>query len=1253
MKPWKNKKYFWEYALLFFAILIFAISFILRERIINKTSLSSQAKYFEKEIKKSENDFAQVLKDSALLTRLIQAKESFEDIISLYQKTYFFYIYNETGNNQYLRMWSTGRVLPTKDLLAGPPIKKMSLLPNGYYYVIKQPLPNRPDFFVYCLILVKLNFFIETEYFRNTFAFNKSLDKTVDISFEPTPYPVKALDGKTQFYFKQKPNSQLNRDNDLSLGLRLTGLLLFFLSLYLLLSKHYTQWNTFANIYIFLACLITFRILAYVTNIIFDHRRLTIFDADIYGPNIFLPSLGDFLINSILFCWLAVFLWNRIVSWPNKKIETYSESKRKIIGFTFLLLLVLATFAIAYMIRSIIADSKISFDVTNFFSLNYHTAIGFVILVCLSLGFYYLSKLLFFCIFDIFKKSKLLIYLSISVLGLLFISVFVDKTTVDFYLPCLLWLIIYTLLFSYDEKINALFQFNISGIILWIFIFSISIAFLMLTEINRAELASRRTYIEKLATQTDPASDRLISIANRYLDDNFFRQNFNRLYNETENSVIRDSIASRNYWGYLNQYNTSIYFYDSLNHPLYNPDGNTLETLNSVIKLQSKPTSFSDIYFYEFGYDKFSYITRRIIRNADSSLKGSVFIISNPKKFGGASISPELFRQAEQWELSNSPIYQYAIYKDGILTESSKNYPFTYSLTKEQLPLKRFEIREENGYNELWYMQDINKTIVISRKSQKLLEAITLFSYIFGTFLIVIALISLFSIVLRSITNNKRFDTGKLIFSSIRSQIHGTYILIIIFSFLVIGVASISFVYSRYENVNNEKLSRTLNIMLNELQTRHGIDSLISNEHSLTNSSVKSENLGVLIKTISNIHGVDVNIYDLTGNLRATSQPDVYNRGILSKQISPRAFYQMLRLRKIEHYQKESISNLSYTTIYGPIRNREGQIFAFLSIPYFTSQLELNQEISDFFVTLINLIAFIFVITGMIAMLIANRITKSFKLISNKMKEVSLSKVNEPIIWQRDDEIGELVKEYNKMVIKLQESANSIVKSERDVAWREMARQVAHEIKNPLTPMKLSLQYLQKAINEGNPNIQELTSRVSKTIVEQIDHLAKIAADFSQFANINTSNKRILNLHEIIQPLIEIHSKNADIQLKWMPIKGELNIIADKTQMNRLFSNLLVNAFDACAGKENCKIEFKEKIDKNNVIISISDNGSGIPDEMKNKIFIPNFTTKSSGTGLGLAMCKNIVEQSGGAIWFETVINEGTTFFVTLPLIDS
>jgi signal transduction histidine kinase len=679
---------------------------------------------------------------------------------------------------------------------------------------------------------------------------------------------------------------------------------------------------------------------------------------------------------------------------------------------------------------------------------------------------------------------------------------------------------------------------------------------------------------------------------------------------------------------------------------LFNEDSTSYEALMTMIS-QSAPTRIPDIYYYENSFDKFTYITKRGVKNDAGEKIGSMFIISNPKKYSSDALFPELFKQLKQGDAGNSPIYSYAIYTNKRLVSPSNKYSFATSLTEDEIPKDEFVKRTNGDFDELWYRASNEKIVVMARKRDTIIETITLFSYIFCSFLFLVAFVQFISLILKTGYNPK--GLRKLLQFNIRSQVHSTIIFISVLSFLVIGVATISFFISRYNRNNSDKLSRTMKIMVNEMQKKQSdystFDDVIKIYDSIDNNALKK-----LVDEVSDIHDVDVNVYDLDGNLKVSSEPNVYRKGVLSTKMDPSAFYHLNRLRQVQHAQEERIANLSYLSIYAPVRDEDGKVYAYLNIPYFASQRELSQEISNFLVAIINLNAFIFLIAGVIALFITNRITRSFSIISDKMKEMNLGKMNEAIVWNRDDEIGELVKEYNKMVAKLGESATALAKSEREGAWREMARQVAHEIKNPLTPMKLSIQYLQKAINNDQPNVKELSGSVAKTLVEQIDHLSKIAADFSQFANIGNVSVELFDLHDVIGSLKDLYRPNPNVEIDWRPVPDKVMLRADKTQMNRLFTNLFSNAIEACVGNGICRIEVNEEQINETIKISVKDNGEGIAPEMQSKIFIPNFTTKSSGTGLGLAMCKGIVEQAKGKIWFETGEGRGTTFYVELPV---
>lgn len=274
---------------------------------------------------------------------------------------------------------------------------------------------------------------------------------------------------------------------------------------------------------------------------------------------------------------------------------------------------------------------------------------------------------------------------------------------------------------------------------------------------------------------------------------------------------------------------------------------------------------------------------------------------------------------------------------------------------------------------------------------------------------------------------------------------------------------------------------------------------------------------------------------------------------------------------------------------------------------------------------------------------------KSFNVVIERFEKLNLSK-NELIDWPYDDEIGVLVDEYNKMVKKVEENAMLMAQTERETAWREMAQQVAHEIKNPLTPMKLNIQYLQQALKNKQENITELTGKVSESLIEQIDNLSYIASEFSNFAKMPEARPEHIDVNHLITAASELFLNDNTVKVTIEKFEHPVIVLADKSQMQRVFTNLLQNGVQSIPEGRQGKITLSVKKDRGHALISFADNGTGINNEVIEKIFQPYFTTKTSGTGLGLAMTKRIIEFWAGEIWFETKEGIGTTFYIKLPL---
>ncbi|MBC8035078.1 MAG: GHKL domain-containing protein [Chitinophagaceae bacterium] len=1229
---------------------LFTLAFIITNYWYKTNTPQYLRSAIEDHIRDQEKDFDKLLKNDELITKIAEKRYDEQELTSLIEKPYSFFIYKVDGfGSVTLTFWSSQIILPVIELLSDVKNNQFVSLINGQYEFISKEITTSKGekLLAAALIPIHKEYFIQNNNLRKEFVNFPEAEKNVAISENETAYPVKSSFGNVLFYLQQKPDTGQIHVNGLSMAFIVSAVIFLMIFIYntgLAIAEHlgYMKGILFFTVSVFLL-----RLLTYLFPVL-GLRQYDLFDPGVYSSGFILSSLGDLLINVLLFCWTILFV----------KRVTEGRSLAKFLNTKWywplllgnILLLVVATFASSTVIQSLISDARISFNVTNFFSLDLYSFAGFLVLAAIAFSYFFLSQVILGLISPLKEKYKYITYLLIAITGLLVLTIVPAKSNVELNLYVLLWLLGYVWMMERNVFAGFYSKFYISEVLFWLFIFSISISVIIIYQNQKIELEQRKRTAERLATQADPSGERILSIALTYFDNDFLNSNYYRFKAAASNAYLKDSIVNKNFVAYLNKYDTQIYTFDSTETPLFNDEPVSFDTLNTIYQIEGRKTSFDGLRSFEKAFDKFAYIYRKEIKDTTGNTTGYFFVYSEPKKYKSGALVPELFRPKKEFVPEYSPDYSYAIYKNNKLINFYNDYPFPTLLRKDQVPTKDFGQRKKGDYNELWF-SDGDRVVVYVKKDNFLLEGITLFAYIFSTFLF---FIFIFRIITLLIMSRLRGDSLKHYWEwNIRMQIHGTIIFISLFSFVVIGVATILFFNTRYKRNNQDRLSNTTQLVSSEMQQRMKLSRNL--DTSSAPFELQSDEMEKMIIEISEIHGTDINLYDADGNLRIASNPFVYYKGILSRKMNPRAYYYMNSERMVQYVDEEVVGDINFQSIYSPIRDASGNVpdeaYAYLNIPSFDSQTELKREISNFLVTLINLNAFIFLLAGVIAFFITNRITSSFILIVDKMRQINLGKMNEEITYTRNDEIGGLVKEYNKMVTQLGESANALAKSEREGAWREMARQVAHEIKNPLTPMKLSIQYLQKAIDNNSDNVKELSASVARTLIEQIDHLSKIAADFSQFANIGNAKNEVFDLHEMLYSLTSLYESIENQQFLWKPVHQRVFVMADRTQLNRLFTNLFQNAVEAFDGKDERIVMVSEEMMANDtIIIKVIDNGNGIPEIMRSKIFTPNFTTKSSGTGLGLAMCRTIVEQARGRIWFETKEGEGTTFFVELPV---
>ena len=434
------------------------------------------------------------------------------------------------------------------------------------------------------------------------------------------------------------------------------------------------------------------------------------------------------------------------------------------------------------------------------------------------------------------------------------------------------------------------------------------------------------------------------------------------------------------------------------------------------------------------------------------------------------------------------------------------------------------------------------------------------------------------------------------------------------------------------------------------LRKEENIRATIKNELDRTTYAVETAELPQIFReqifNIAHNNTLDIHIYDLDGKLLKSSVP-TYPQDEKNYDLNP-DIVKLLENSSNKRVLTDKNKNgndvrFSYTYI----ENFKFKPIGILGLPYLQDNTEQEKELNEFLKRLILAYLVIFIIAIFISFWLSSYITKSFKEVSEKINQMQLGKRNEKIeISNASKEISILLNAYNQKVDELEESAIKLAKSEREEAWREMAKQVAHEINNPLTPMRLTIQSFTRRFNPQDEDYKEKLKDFSDTMILQIDTLTSIASSFSNFAKMPTRNDEELNVVDVVKKGLEIFKE------PYITYHSEKEIILanlDKIQLTRIVTNLVKNATQALTEVDNPKIEVKVKQVNKQVVILISDNGKGIADEHKTQIFEPKFTTKSSGMGLGLAMVKNIIEAYNGSIDFTSQLEKGTVFTVKLP----
>lgn len=475
----------------------------------------------------------------------------------------------------------------------------------------------------------------------------------------------------------------------------------------------------------------------------------------------------------------------------------------------------------------------------------------------------------------------------------------------------------------------------------------------------------------------------------------------------------------------------------------------------------------------------------------------------------------------------------------------------------------------------------------------------------------------------------------------IRNMRLSTRIMYIIFTcvlavFIYIFVMSIRYVYTGFEQRQRQ-----------ELQTRSEyiqafMRSLYYWDVSL--SSAQAPGLAIDLQDLSYDMNQDIHVYSLSGELLASSSPALFDKGMLSRRMAPEALFNEAHTAVCY----EQLGSRPYLVSYVPFHNGSFVTIGYIAVPYFMSEQTRNEELDALLARLLPPYFIVLMLALFFSFWAAQSMTAPISMLNEKMRHFEIGAKDNHIDYPYHDELGALVERYNMLVDRVEESAEKLANAEREGAWRTMARQIAHEINNPLTPMKLSVQKLQRL--RGTEQFDAYFAKATPMLISEIDNLAHIAQSFSAFAKQPDVVTTRVDIADKLSHVITLQRANDEqIPVRYVGADSGIMVLADQEQISQVFVNIIRNALQALEGRKDADIiiVLNAMYSDKEVQISISDNGPGIPSELREKIFRPNFTTKSNGNGLGLAISKHIVEGSGGQITFETS-EKGTTFYVYL-----
>lgn len=1231
--------------LLILTILFLGTALTIRNSITDTDILVLDTEYLNKNLSKKEDIVDEIFNDSTLIKTFINSESyplQLKDISNKYlEQNIYLYIYK----NNKPTFWSNNTYVPST--IAGLPRQTGFIQAENYSFVTKQKNLDSEKKLL-ALIPIEENYITAKDYKKKQLysyleAGNLELAKFNDSENIRNIY---SKDNSLLFSVKLKSGKHNNIYIQLQLFCWILSSICFIIMVTNISYHLAKNKKPFKSILLLSTTLFLLRIFDLETNWISSHSNLDIFLPEKYSYNYFAPNIWAFLINTLSIFWLIVY-----TLYIKKYIIISVKFKRPIVSILIYYLLIcflyiFYTYIFDQLATLITYSTNYQKDLAKFLYSNSLTAIHIVIYSVSIISLILLTDFILKIVeqFNLKNITTLNIQLVILIQFIIY-----DSANGNFsIISILIGILIMARLF--DKIISPEISKYIHVITLIIIALITNIKF---TEANkRALLEQMKFTISAIQSEDDiQAISNFTRIEKDITKDEQLKMLLRFAKDNKTDDIINDYIKKKYLSGYISQYDFKGYYFQG-DIPLGNYGTQIIDLFREKVIGQSIKVDQSELLYKSqvTGIGVYEYFS--IIRIPISETDNITMILDFTNKNSNEIIYTLTGEKSILTNFQNSEEDSYAIYRNGTLVSQKGKYIYPNRDNQLSQQVNEFiNYSTRDGYYHILYRDNDNETIIVSKPDQPYWQFIAIASVVF-LLLYALSFLTKFLVHIIPRYSKKEFRLRYLnyqikeIYNTIRysTRIQTLVISSVLIAILISGLITFFSIRIQTKQTRENNRLKYIAEVANRLELKILTD----------NSDDQISHLNELMNSMTEVVVTDFNLFDSDGKLFYTTQPKIYEHELLSSYINPQAFIELNALKKTETHNETAIANFSFECIYATIKNSNYNTVAYLAIPYYDSR-EIDIESRDILLnTIFNIYTVIIIVFAFLSLYIANKITEPLQLIRKKLSTTNLDdKVNEPLYWKKNDEIGLLIKDYNYMLIKLEENAKQLRNAERESAWREMAKQVAHEIKNPLTPMKLGIQHLSRSFHENDPRLKERFEKVSTSFIEQIDALAHIANEFSNFAKLPDTNLIPIDVNEEISKSIETfkHSNNTIIDFKNHTGIDPLIVLGDRDQSLRAFNNLLKNAIEATSIKRKHHIKISiENIDNDWIKIIVSDNGDGIPYELRSNIFKPNFTTKSSGTGLGLAFVKQTVDAMGGRIYYESEINKGTTFFLELPI---